>query len=386
MIIPIIYKMTIKHFEKKYQVDGYTIKEIFNIKNKIHYYDYIITKGKEKYSYTIENSFHKKGNVIKEVKSYKEKNVQCILPMYKNDKELDLYCLLDKQQVSQEVLKENENYKKIVKKVKQSNIKVLKENTTKKEYKNMIVYSKNIPEKEALIVWNYKGINVIRRGEETSQAFLKDDLYDNIMATTTSRYFVLFENTSVNGIENIHIYDMENDKYSVWKLKEKFSKNSYINGVVNDLIYITDKENKKQFTMNVQKRQITEVGNEEKLFILFQNGEKTLMSKSDFLMNYQYFKNVRVEKKKITTSNDMVEEDNYDYFQEDGSFYKQMNGANRILLFTLEGVEEWNVFDKEIILKKEDSVYLYSDKAGLRKIIEYNELNYNYKNIVYLWK
>ena len=138
--------------------------------------------------------------------------------------------------------------------------------------------------------------------------------------------------------------------------------------------------------MNVQKRQITEVGNEEKLFILFQNGEKTLMSKSDFLMNYQYFKNVRVEKKKITTSNDLVEEDNYDYFQEDGSFYKQMNGANRILLFTLEGVEEWNVFDKEIILKKEDSIYLYSDKAGLRKIIEYNELNYNYKNIVYLWK
>ena len=386
MIIPILYKMTIIHHEVTYKVGDYQVTESFQIKNKKHQYEYQIQKKKEEYSYRIINNAHKRKKVIKEIKEYKEGTIKCIIPIYKNTNEVDIYCREGNIQVSKYVLKDKEEYLKIIKKAKKYQIRNIETDNTQKKHKNITFYSNNIPLENIIIIWDYKGIIGAKKNKFYDQKFLDYDLYDNIMATTTSRYFVLFENTSVNGIEKIHCYDLLKDKYKIVTLKEKISKDSYINGVENDIIYITDKRKKKQYAINIKKETCKEVGNAENEFIKYHNGKAYFMTISDFLSENQYFQNERISNQKITTSEDLVLEDDCYYFREDDRFYKQMKNGNRVFLFQAPDIEKWSVQQDDILLKKDDKLYLYNDQVGFQLLLEYNELKYNNNSIYFLWK
>ncbi len=386
LLIPIIYKTFMTHSEREYKVNNYKVFEIFNKKDKNHYYDFIIKNKKEKYSYTIENNAHKRLKIIKDIKVYNEKDISCIVPIYKNNKQPDIYCLKGKEQVSKYYLKDNNSFKKIVKKVKKYKISIPKSSNTKKEYKNITIYTKNIPDNNKIIVWDYKGIVLIDNNENKYIKFLENDLYDNIMATTTKRYFAIFENTSVNGIENIYCYDLEKNKEKTITLKTLVNKDSYINGVVDDTVYVTDRRAKKQFTINIKKEEIKEVGNEEIGFIKVTSNNKENLSKKEFLKEDQHFSNERLINKEITKSKDLIKENNYYYYYGKDKMYKQMDRGNRVLLFESKDIEEWNIKDGDIIYRKDGGLYLYNDEVGLRLLIEYNELKYNYNNIYYLWK
>ena len=386
LIIPIIYKSFMTHSEREYKIDKYKVYESFTIMNKKHYYDFIISNKKESYSFTIENNAHKRIRIIKNIKVYKEKDIKCIVPIYKNDKELDIYCLKGKEQVSKEYLKDNSNFNKILKQSKKYKINSIKSSNTKKEYKNITVYTKNIPKNIKIIVWTYKGIVLIDNNSNKYIKFLDNDLYDNIMATTTKRYFALFENTSVNGIKKVYCYDLKKDKEKTINIQTLVNKDSYINGVVDDNVYITDRRAKKQFIINLKKEEIKEIGNEEIGFIKIINNKKETVPKKEFIKEDQYFKNKRIINKDITKAKDLIKEDNYYYYYNNNKMYKQLANSNKVLLFENNDIEEWNVFDRDILIRKDGGLYLYNDNLGLRLLIEYNELKYNYNNIYYLWK
>ena len=79
---------------------------------------------------------------------------------------------------------------------------------------------------------------------------------------------------------------------------------------------------------------------------------------------------------------------NYKYTMEDNKLYKIRDDQkeSKILLLELDNIVEWNIIGDTVVLISEDSIYEYNEKLGLRKILEYNELNYNYKNIYRIGK
>lgn len=386
LTIPIIYKMMIQKKETTYKVGNFQVKENFHITNKKHYYDFSITNKKEQYSFSLEMKMNKRTKIIKEIKLYQEKDVTCIIPIYKKNIEKEIYCRKGNKQVSKEYLKEDASFNKILKKIKKYKIPEITNSDTKKEFKNVTIYKNNIPENHTLLIWDYKGIILINKEKETYQKFLKNDLYDNIMATTTNRYFVLFENTSVNGIQTIHYYDLKKEKYETMKPEIMINKDSYINGVVDNEIYVTDRKAEKQYSINIKKETIKEVGNETAGFIKWMNNKKETVDKKSFLKEDQLFQNERMKNKKVTKSSDLIKEGNVYYYKEGNSLYEQIEKNNKVLLLEEEKIEEWNVFEKEVLIRKDGSLYLYNDTYGLKKLIDYNELNYNYNHIYYLWK
>ena len=66
--------------------------------------------------------------------------------------------------------------------------------------------------------------------------------------------------------------------------------------------------------------------------------------------------------------------------------FNKLNNENNVLLFGLNDIKKWYVYEKDILLISNDELYLYNDKTGLRKIIEYNELKYNDDNLALFWK
>lgn len=384
LIVPIIIKFFTKKHNISYKKNNYNIQESFHIDDGIHSYDFNISNNKESYSYTLKENVNKNKKIINKINVYKEKNITCIVPIYKKKLKLNIYCLKDNKQVSNYYLRDDKNYKKIIEKTKKFDIETPTSSNSHKKYKKLNVYQKNILEDNAFILWDYKGIYVLKEDELLYHKFIDYDIYDNVMNAVTKRYYVLFENDDVMGIEKVHYYDIKKDKHNTFKLKTKISKQSYINGVIKDSIYVTDTKKKVQYLINIKKKTIEEIGNEELGYTLYKNNEKELLNKSDFFMHEQLFTNVKENNKKISKS-ESIKEGNYYYFIENNKFYKQLNSYNKILLFEQDNIDYWYIYNDNIIMISDSYIYLYNDITGLRKIVKYNELKYNGKNIVKFW-
>ena len=389
IVIFLFFKLIKKEHFIKYKIDKkYSVEEKFYIVNGEHNYDIYIKNGKNKYSFIISKNINKNKKIIKDIKSYNKGELSCILPIYKKNIKLDLYCVKDGIQVSNYYLysEGDSNFKTIIKKLKKYNIKYNYTNSSSESYKNIKVYKKNIIDNYYFTVWNYKGIFVLNNKNFSYKKILNYDLYDNIMSTVTDSYFVLFENTSVSGIENVYYYDFNNGKVKKYVLDDdkKISKDSYINGVIGEDIYVTDRENKKEYIVNIRDKSIKQIstGNE---FIVYENSVKNKITKSDFFMSDVYFDNVDIEDGKFNTESYRKIGDNY-YYLDNNCIYRVFNDKNKILLFKLNNISDWKVIDNDILVVSNNYLYLYNDLYGLKKIVKNDEFKYNYLGINRLWK
>lgn len=379
LIISLIKNIIKKEHDISYETSKYKIHETYKYKNKIHTYILKIKNKDNMYSFILNNNIHKKKQIVTEIKTYRKGNITCIIPIYKTKKiENNLYCTKDNIQVSNYYLKDNDNYKKILKQVKKYNIISLNSSDTKKEYKKLTIFNKNISNDEVYTIWDYKGIYILKNNSYSYQKILNEDLYDNIMSTIVDKYYVLFENTSVNGIEKVYYYDLEKEKLKEFNLNEVISKDSYINGTYKSYIYLTDRKEKKQYKLNIKTKKIEQVNNGDVNYLYYKNDNFQKMNKTEFFKEDMLFKNYKEKKK--------YEDSKYYYYYENNKFYRQIKKENKVLLFELKDVDEWMVVGDNIILISDGIVYNYSDNTGLRMILESNELKYNYKNIYNYWK
>ena len=379
LIISLIRFIIKKEHDINYETSKYEIHETYKYKNKIHTYTLKIKNKDNTYSYVLNNNIHKKKKILKEIKTYRKDNITCIIPIYKTKKiENNLYCTKDNIQVSNDYLKDNDNYKKILKQVKKYNISSLNSSDTKKEYKKLTIFNKNISNDEVYTIWDYRGIYILKNNSYSYQKILNADLYDNIMSTIVDKYYVLFENTSVNGIEKVYYYDLEKEKLKEFNLNEVISKDSYINGTYKSYIYLTDRKEKKQYKLNIKTKKIEQVNNGDVNYLYYKNDNFQKMNKTEFFKEDMLFKKYKENKK--------YEDSKYYYYYENNKFYRQIKKENKVLLFELKEVDEWMVVGDNIILISDGIVYNYSDNTGLRMILESNELKYNYKNIYNYWK
>ena len=366
-----IYLSTIKEYNTTYKIDSYKVEESYH-QNPKETRLFKIAKGKKTYVFEINKNLGKAKKIIKEIRQDKEGAVECILPIYKKDVENEVYCRVNDEQVSLDYLKENEDFQKIKESLKKYKIQFPKSSDIKEKYKSITIYSNNILKNQVYYIWNYKGVYIIDSMSHKYESILDYDLYDNVLTCTVKNRFVLLENNSVNGIKNIYYYDYDRKKIRVAKLEKEISKDSYINGVEGKLIYITDRKLKKQYTLDIFKEKLEEIDDEETVYTTYQEGKKKEMSKSDFFLNDQYF-------------DDKVVDGVY-YFQEDNKIYKSYDKEkkNKVLLLELDNIKEWSIKNGEILILREDTLYAYNDKNGLREIIKNKELQYNYESIYQL--
>lgn len=381
LIIPILFlrKVFIREYDIIYEKNKYIINEIYKYKDKTDTYEINIKNKNQELTYILNNNFNKNKKIIKNLKVYKENNLTCILPIYTKKIENKLYCLKDNIQVSNYYLKDNDSYKKILKKAKNYKIKTYSENKKTSTYKKVQVYDNNISREDLFTIWDYKGISIIEKDKKSYIKFLDYDLYDDIKTIIYDKYFVLFENNHVDGIKNIHYYDLEKDKLKIYNPEIVISKDFYINGVVDNLIYVTDNKTKKEYTINLKKEEITQINKANEYLTYYDNEFKSL-TKSDFFMETQIFNNKKVIDKKISNE-EHIKENNIYYFLENNNFYRQRINRNKELLFSLDEIKEWKIISDKIIIISEDTLYLYDDNRGLVPIVKSNELNYNYENI-----
>lgn len=386
----------------EYEIGNYSVVEKLRINQKEKSYDFIVTnKDKDTFIFDITETSSRKKKIIKDIKSYKENNLKCIYPIYKNKFVTDVRCLYDGKQVSYSYLKQinNKDIDKIIEKVKKDGLNNPKwsEKDEKAEWvgtgsRKIKVYQESLIDDYSFLVWRYKGLYVLNSKEMEVYDFLDNDQYDNVYSYLVSNYYVVAVIDSDSGrIEKIVCFDVEKRETKTIKFKEKTSIKYYFNGVIEDKLYVTDVGSKKQYIIDPKKGKIEVLEAAKEQFISYKNGQKIAVEPNILLEEEVYF-GLKVELEELNKIYDDIVEVKeileYYYFRTENAIYRvnKNNLEKAELLFSFDDISEWVVVGKDMLVVVSDKVYFYNDEVGLSLILENSELKYNYKNICTFWK
>ena len=375
-----------------YKIDNYKIEESYNYNKGIHDYSFVIEdNNKYIYNFNYVNNIKKKSNIINKIKEYKEKDLICIIPMYIDDNNGNIYCNRNNITYSYSYLLRNkdEDFLKIIKKIKKdgyysNKLDINNKKTSKGKVK---YYLKNIPSNYKFIMWNYTGIDIIDRLNVSKKKFIsKNDMYENPYSTMVNEYYMFLDSTNRNYIKSYNINKKKDIK--IKNKKENFTGSYIILGTFNNNLYMIDTDKYIEYKINPYKKKVEKIGEEKKGYITIRDRKEMKVETSLLKNNPDKYKFVsKVKDKKISdkynTKNIYYYNGFYYFKSKDNIFYRSSSKYKNkaTTLFKLDKVNYWYIYDDNILVIDDEYLYFYNDNYGFKKIINNIEFKYNYNNI-----
>lgn len=380
-----------------------TINEVatFNKKNETdHYYFTFMVNDKEFYLQTYQ-TFKKNDYVIKDVKYFKNNNYECIYPIFSN-KELitDILCESGNTMYHYHDLKgKSGELDKFAKDLESEGYddKHWDDDTTKEvrdEKGPIIVYPNNLIKKHYIGVDYYAGIYLINNYLDSKSLYkievFQNDQYERMIEGRAGRYYIVANYLDKHDFNVFFLVDMVYNDQKTIKYHSRISFNSYIQGTVDDTIYLFDRDSKKQYKIDSKAGTIVEVGN-EKMGIKYYNAGNWENRKAIEAVNATlYFNEYPVEKVEGFEKIDKIGNDLSGYYY----YYRKINNHYDVYrasiknkdqltyLFTTTNINEIQYLKDYIYYKEGNYIKYYHDMTGVRTVVYNSEFEFN-KSIQY---
>ena len=389
-----------------YNIGNYEIKEeyINKKKDENQAYNFIITDTSDttnnKFYLQILKNFENKSKIIKEIKSYKDKNIHCIIPIFTDDQALtDFVCLKDdgiiyNYRYLKETIAHNDNAGNTnIEYVYDSLSKYLtKEDLGSQDVRNnIILYKNNMQPNYYFSLASYKGL--IYANPTKKSLYAKDiyarDVYDNYLSSYVDKYFITVNYDEQYGYSKIYIYDITNGEKKELSLSKNIEKNSYIQGIYQESLYIFDRDNKIQYKIDTQEQTILEVGNTNIGVTIYKNGNPERVSAYECATKDIVFEEEqKVNGDYIIVAKTKGKDTGYTYYAknvgEENQVYRVNNfNKNQLTyLFNTKYINKIIVINEYIYFLEDGYIKYYSDLTGIRTLAYNSELNFN-QNIEY---
>ena len=361
------------------------VKEMYQ-KNMDNIYDIEINIDNNNFYYLVKNNFNKQKHVIKDILYFEDNNDICIYPILKDDSGSYIECIRDnKLYIGNSFPNQN-----LVTRIKNELTKYnnFKEDGNTTKYGNKYVYSKNVNVKDNIVLWEYKNLWLITYDDYQTISSSDFDIYDNRLGTLVDKYYVLpnYTNDKVLEFDEAKIFNVLTGKDDTIKLKYTLSSGTYVNGVINNKLYLTDPSNLLQVEVNILNKSSRLVGSVE-LGGLMYDGKWDSRNIYDF-------------KSEIKYTEDLSKINNYQYnelkyskaayyfYDNNGDVYQVLKNHPevRILLFNANKINNFNVVDNDIYYVIGDTLYYYSASNGIVKVLIDNDLLYNSNNRISIYR
>lgn len=369
-------------YNLKDQNETYKITEIY--KNKKYYLK--IDNKTYKYSFEINNTFHKRKKIIKKIYTYNIDKTKCIYPQTKNkeNKETNIICSKDNKTYS--YLNYQEKLTPFIKNLQKQGITSQswkKQSNSTKSIETLSAYQKNINPNTHILIYKYNGFyNISNKSLEIIKLF-KNDTYINTLGANIDRYYIIPNYNQKYDYNQLYVIDMKTGKVKTRDIKQKISKDSYINGIINNEIYLFDKDELKQYKISKKGKKVEEVGN-KKQGVLYYNLKFETKDVYTFRDNNIKFKTTNDYIKQIekNTSIKFIEKQNDTYYyvtKEGNVYYYNTNNKIKVLLFN-KNIKDFKLIKETLFFIENDTLYSYSQQEGIKKLLTYKELSFNWDN------
>ena len=354
-------------------IDGNKIK----IKEKYEDNYYIeINTGKNIYPFRIYNNFNNKRKIINKIYLYNDKYIECMLPVIENNIYTDFMCskdgiIYDYNNIKGEIPK-LDKYVETINEYNEKNFNsepdsLIKIGSTKYNiYKNL---------KDISVITTYNGLIV--NGSKIN--IFKKDIYNNKISAFLDKYYIVADYENEFTFDHFYIINIITKDINKLKLKEPISYDSYIQGIVDNKIYLYDKDSQNQYEIDIENNGVNIVSSVD--YIKYYNNKKweklnKIKANKEVYFNYNTLEN------NFSNYDYVKESDNYYYlFKKEGISYKLYRvDKNNINIYKyILNIPVTNIYlNKDAVYYiYKDKLYYYRDSIGLKIIYENPELEFN---------
>ena len=354
-----------------YNIGNFNIKETYSSNDNGYYFK--IKSDKFNTNFQIKENYKKSEKIIKKIYYKKIDNYKCILPIFKgNSQLLDIMCTKDNiiyyanTLNNEDIKKEFEKYKyknKYQDKAKQISI----SNTQS-------IYKENIKKNTYIALETYKGLKLFN-GKETEIKLFENDVYKKPISIFTDKYYLVADYNSEYTFNKMNLVNIINGEKITIRSYDDISFDSYIMGEVEGKIYLFDKENNKEYEIDLEEKMINQIGNKNN--IIYYNGKWTTITLNEAKSG-----------KKFTTHKDIKGYEKVDKINNYYYFYKKDNNKYQVYradiknkslktyLFDTTDITNIAYINDNIYYKYLNTFYFYS-RNGSRKLISDKEIEFN---------
>lgn len=358
----------------------FKINEVY--KNKKYYFK--ITSKDLVYSFEIPDEFHKKKEVITKIYSYQKDDLYCIYPMVEKNENTNILCSKNnKSYAYTNYEKELTPFIETLKKQGYNSPSWQEKSNSSKKIETLSAYQNNIKEKTYIYIYKYNGFFSISKDSLEQIKLFENDTYINHLGTNIDKYYLIPNYDQKYDYDELYVIDMTNNKVKQRNLKYKISKDSYMNGVIDNELYIFDKDELKQYKISKKGKKIKEVGNKEDgaLYYNLKFETKSVYDFRDEELKFKTIKDYISQVEKNTSINYLQKTEDTYYYQTKNNdvYYYNLNSKTKVLLFN-QKISDFTLVKDTLYFISDDALYSYNFQEGLKKLITYSELSFNSKN------
>lgn len=354
-----------------YNIGNFNIKETYSSKENNYYFK--IESDKFKTNFQIKENYKKSEKIIKKLYYKKIDDYNCLFPIFKGDRQItDIMCTKDNIIYYSNTLK-NEKIEKEFKKYNYKNN--YQDSAQEIPISNtQSIYKENIKKNTYIALETYKGLKLFN-GKETEIKIFENDVYKKPISIFTDKYYLVADYNSEYTFNKMYLVNIINGEKITIRSYDDISFDSYMMGKTEDKIYLFDKENNKQYEINLKDKMINQIGNKDN--IKYYNGKWTTITLNE-----------AKSEKRFTTYKDIkgyekVDKiNNYLYlYKKDNNTYKVYradikNKKLKTYLFDTTDLTNITYIKDEIYYKNKITFNIYSNN-GSRKLISDKEIEFN---------
>ena len=375
LLIFIGLKQVIFMFDKghniNYNIGNFNIKEIYSSNDNNYYFK--IKSDKLSINFQIKENYNKSEKIIKKLHYKKIDDYKCLFPLFKENRQLtDIMCLKDNIIYYANTLN-NKNIQNYFKKKGYKN--KYKDKAKQISITNtQSIYKENITKNTYIAIETYKGLKLFN-GKETEVKIFENDVYKKPISIFTDKYYLVADYNSEYTFNKMHLVNIINGEKITIRSYDDISFDSYIMGEVDGKIYMFDKENNKQYEIDLEEKMINHIGNKNN--IKYYNGKWTTITLNEAKSEKKFtsFKEIEGYEKVDKVNN------YYYFYKKDNNTYKiyradKNNKKLKTYLFDTTDIANITYINDNIYYKNQNTLILYSKNTS-KKLITEKEIEFN---------
>lgn len=331
------------NYTLEYDKSGYKVVETFD-KDK-NLYTFKLTKNEYIFYYALNHKYTTKRMIIDKI-TKKELENDSLCTNIKVFGDNQGYICSNKKEYTDEFLSGLSENKDEVEKIKKS--------------EDVTIYKK-----ASYYEWNGYGFTNLMTGKKIN--ILKKESYDNKLSYQYKNYILFANYDQNNEFTVLYVLDIDKDKINTIKLDNSISFDSYFEGVINDWIYLFDRNNSIQYKISPIKNKVIKTSNDE--IAVYYDDEET----NEVLKNFKY-KNMIFKDTK--TYNWSISDNNlYLNFNDSDIYIKVFEGVNTII----------NKDGKRVVFLAKNELYSYEFGKGYKKLAKSLEWEFHFNSQIYVF-
>jgi len=334
--------------------------------------------------------------IIKEIKYYYDNDYSCIFPIFNStDIKYDITCL-NKGKIFyyHDIQNKNSDLDNFAKSIEDYNVNdFINDESKYNNSNNMFLYVNNTMKDYNLSLMTEHNIF---NSTSNYSFFAKMNIFDNenniinsnSIYTYVANYLVVTSFNESNNINSFILIDLDSNNRSVI-INPGISNDMYIQGVVDNSIYLIDRKSKKQYEINVKDKNILVIGTEESGTKYYNNGNWETKSMQEILNNNLKFPSLVTDVTKDFNGYDKVikygvtDIGYYYYFKNNEVYASPIKNPSQLTYLFTSNMDKIKYDGDYIYFFDNNILKYYHPQKGLRTLVNIDGENIIDYNIYY---